>query len=180
MGNGKAMVRTLLCIALALSAAGSVWAEDRVATSPRDASVALGTALDQDSPTDDGVAADNDASPDGDPSADGGNAPASTPPTYTWDDLVALVPDLRSMSLVETTADGSPERSYAVCEMVRRPGSLIRRRRCYDLRTYVAIKSAQRARARNAAIAIQQGTFVYSGGQMPHAGMAGPAGMGPP
>lgn len=176
MGSGTSMVNGLVLAVLAAVTAAEVHAQDAPSNStPAAVAAEGGPPTGGADATDPGtvpaaptarVRSDGAAGSTDDTAASLDGAPRS----YTWDELVELVPDLRRMSVVEITGGDSPERRLAVCEMVVRTGSLIPRRRCYDLRTYVAIKASRRARARSVALAIQQGTFINPGGMMPGPG----------
>jgi hypothetical protein len=77
---------------------------------------------------------------------------AEQPYSYTWDELVALIPDISNMHLVTKdrkrvrNSDEIPAQAK-LCRMERQPTSRIARRRCFTLDEYVEDYVRQRQAA---------------------------------
>jgi hypothetical protein len=84
--------------------------------------------------------------------AAGDNAPTASRTTngeyhYTWEQLVELIPDIRSMQVVvpkQSRVANGGRPATLLCNLESEPGTLIARRKCYTLDDYVRKRLLER------------------------------------
>lgn len=110
----------------------------------------------------------------------GQTTPAAAEPvyTYTWEELVELIPDIRDMQVV--TKDRKRVRNVneipdqaKLCKLERAPTSRIARRRCYSLDEYVERYIRQRQAAADFMNGMDGRAMMGEGGGMAQTGRTG-------
>lgn len=76
--------------------------------------------------------------------------------TYTWDDLLTLVPELRDYELGSrrNRRDEDAQPNYVVCRKFKKTGTHIPQRRCLPIQDFIVYVASQRRRAEQTRINI--------------------------